>query len=159
VLLRALAAAKLDWPLKVIGGGPARPELEKLACDLGIEKRVDFVGPLYGDDLNRAITNSGAVVLPSRWFENMPYAMLEALALGKPVLGARSGGIPEIVREGENGYLFEPNNSLELSSVLDKLEEADLAAMGASARASVKRLDPEDHYLAISELFEKLTVK
>ena len=66
-----------------------------------------FTGYLSGDRLKETTRNALAVIVPSEWYENAPISVLEALAFGKPVVGARIGGIPEMIDEGVNGYLFE----------------------------------------------------
>jgi glycosyltransferase involved in cell wall biosynthesis len=77
------------------------------------------------------------VVLPSEWYENAPMSVLEAYASGKPVIGARIGGIPEMVKPGETGLLFGSGASTELAECLCKLADAPdatVAAMGEVAR-------------------------
>ena len=85
-----------------------------------------------------------AIVMPSEWYENAPLALLEAYALGKPVIGARIGGIPEHVREGETGATFASGSVEELAARLAEfaaLTDAAIAALGAAARRHVV----EDH--------------
>ena len=60
---------------------------------------VEFLGYLSGAALHEAVRSARAVVLPSEWYENAPMSVLEAYALGKPVIGARIGGIPELIRD------------------------------------------------------------
>jgi glycosyltransferase involved in cell wall biosynthesis len=83
------------------------------------------------------VAGARAVVLPSRCRENAPLAGLEAHALGKPVVGADIGGIPELVREGETGYLF-PSGDVEGLRVAPRrmrdLPDRDVQAMGSEAR-------------------------
>jgi glycosyltransferase involved in cell wall biosynthesis len=81
------------------------------------------------------------VVLPSEWYENAPMSVLEAYALGKPVLGARIGGIPELVKDGETGMTFESANVDSLAQTLRKfadLSAAQIADMGRRGRAWVE---------------------
>ena len=79
-----------------------------------------------------------AVVLPSEWYENAPISILEAYALGKPVIGADIGGIPEMVREGETGMLFPSGDSQKLADTLhsfQNLPTIELEDMGRQGRA------------------------
>lgn len=137
-LVRASAVARV--PVAIIGTGPLRQELEELARSCGAE--VDFKGFLSGDALRRAILDSRATVMPSEWYENFPIAALESMALGRPVIGARIGGLPEIVRDGVTGWLYESGNVDDLAGRLRSAYDAShstLAALGDEARRMVQR--------------------
>ncbi len=137
-LIRAVAAA--DSRLVVIGSGPALADMQELAVQLGAE--VEFLGYRTGEALHEAIRSARAVVLPSEWYENAPMSVLEAYALGKPVIGARIGGIPEQIRENETGLSFESTNEAALCAALRDMSErpdAVIEAMGQSARLWVER--------------------
>lgn len=152
-LIRAVAG--LPVPLKIIGDGPQRPELERLVHRLGLEN-VHFLGYLLGEALHQEIQKSFLVVVPSEWPENNPRTVLESYALGKPVLGARIGGIPELVREGETGLTFEPGSVAELrEKILSFLQYPALALnMGEKARLLVeKKYSVESHYLRLLEIY------
>lgn len=156
LLLKALAESKLAWNLKIVGDGPMSGTLETQANKLGLSQRVEFTGPKYGNELEDILKQAGAVALPSRWLENMPYAMLEALAAGKPVVASRSGGMPEVVQDGKNGMLFKPGDKQEFARCLDKLSQADLPSLSLAAKQSVSRLNSSWHFMQISELYDKL---
>jgi glycosyltransferase involved in cell wall biosynthesis len=82
------------------------------------------------------------VVLPSEWYENAPVSVLEAYALGKPVLGARIGGIPELIRDHETGICFESGNIQSLVEALQSsgaAPDAQLEQMGRAARRWVEQ--------------------
>jgi len=137
-LIRAVAAA--GSRLSVIGSGPALAETQELAVQL--EADVEFLGYRSGDALHEAIRSARAVVLPSEWYENAPMTVLEAYALGKPVIGARIGGIPELIRENETGLSIESTNEAALCAALRDMSErpdAVIEAMGQSARLWVER--------------------
>ncbi|MDX2243621.1 MAG: glycosyltransferase family 1 protein [Leptolyngbyaceae cyanobacterium bins.302] len=89
--------------LALVGDGPNRQNLEKYFADTP----TNFVGYLQGQDLGAAFASSDAFVFPSRT-ETLGLVLLEAMAAGCPVVAARSGGIPDIVTDGENGFLFDP---------------------------------------------------
>jgi glycosyltransferase involved in cell wall biosynthesis len=93
-LIRATAEARCR--LLVAGAGPALEEMRSLAERLDAD--VVFLGFLTADMLNDVIRRARCVVLPSEWYENAPMSLLEAYALGKPVIGARIGGIPEFAQ-------------------------------------------------------------
>jgi glycosyltransferase involved in cell wall biosynthesis len=82
-------------PLKLAGSGPEESALRDLNAELG--EVGEFLGFKSGDALHALIRGARAVVLPSQWYENAPMSVLEAFALGKPVIGADIGGIPELI--------------------------------------------------------------
>jgi glycosyltransferase involved in cell wall biosynthesis len=137
-LIRAVAAAGSQ--LLVIGSGPALADMQELTVQLGAG--VQFLGYRAGDALHEAIRSARAVVLPSEWYENAPMSVLEAYALGKPVIGARIGGIPELIREDETGLCFQSANEAELAAALRDISQtpdATIEAMGQAGRNWVER--------------------
>ena len=132
------AAARAGLPLSIAGRGPEEESLRRLASELGAN--VTFMGYLSGPTLHDAIRGSRAVVMPSEWYENAPVSLLEAYALGKPVVGARIGGIPELVREGETGLCFESGDVSGLAAALDVMAsrpDARIAELGRNGRTWV----------------------
>jgi glycosyltransferase involved in cell wall biosynthesis len=102
---------------------------------------VEFVGHLERSELLKRIRSARAVILPSEWYENAPIAALEALACGVPVVASRIGGNPEIVRDGENGLVFEPGDSEGLAERLASLAADPALAhrLGGRGREIVER--------------------
>jgi glycosyltransferase involved in cell wall biosynthesis len=92
-----------DARLALVGDGPYRTELEAHFADT----HTNFVGYLAGEDLASAYASADAFVFPSRT-ETLGLVLLEAMAAGCPVVAANSGGIPDIVTDGVNGFLFDP---------------------------------------------------
>ena len=132
-LIRAAAAARSR--LLIAGTGPEMEEMRTLAVRLNAD--VTFLGHLGGQQLHDVIGRCRAVVLPSEWYENAPVSLLEAYALGKPVIGARIGGIPELIRENETGACFESGQVESLRRVLEDFmarPAQQLADMGAAGR-------------------------
>ena len=135
-LVRATAAAQ--GRLSIAGTGPELESLQRLAAESGAD--VMFLGYLSGQALHSAVRDARAVVLASEWYENAPMSVLEAYALGKPVVGARIGGIPELVRDGVTGFQFESGDVASLSAALERValvSDARLAEMGREGRAWV----------------------
>jgi glycosyltransferase involved in cell wall biosynthesis len=98
-LVRAIGAlrrAGVDLTLDVIGDGPLRGELERLAGDAGVADVVRFRGAIPKTEVAAALAGSDVFVLPSLW-ENLPCALIEAMATGLPVVATRVGGVPEVV--------------------------------------------------------------
>lgn len=134
------AAAQARVPLQIAGTGPELAAMRELATRLGAN--VSFLGHLGGSALHDTVRNARAVVLPSEWYENAPVSVLEAYALGKPVIGARIGGIPELVRENETGVCFESGNVSDLTAALLGMQsraDGELEQMGRSGRRWVEQ--------------------
>ncbi|TMK28492.1 MAG: glycosyltransferase family 4 protein [Actinobacteria bacterium] len=122
--------------LCLVGDGPDRPALERRAHELGIMRQTLFLG--YQEDVGPLYAAFDALVLPSG-NEGTPVSVIEALAAGTPVVATRVGGVPDVVRDGEDGFLVEPGASDELAQRLAQLAgDPDLRQrFGASGRARV----------------------
>jgi glycosyltransferase involved in cell wall biosynthesis/protein-L-isoaspartate O-methyltransferase len=116
--LRARAGALgPDDRLVVIGDGPERARLGRQAAALGLASSVSFVGPVLFEQVPRWMSASDVVCLPSR-SEGTPNVMVEALASGVPVVATAVGGVPEVVRPGQNGLLVPPEDAAALAEAL-----------------------------------------
>jgi len=126
--------------LEVLGEGPLREALEERARATCPDGRVRFVGYRQGEELFDAIRAASFAVVPSEWYENLPYSVLEPFALARPVVGARIGGIPELVRDGETGRTHDPGDPRALAEALLWMTgpEADLVGMGSQARRRIE---------------------
>jgi glycosyltransferase involved in cell wall biosynthesis len=82
----------------------------KLRAKYGGNSRIDFLGAIDGPEKEEALANSTAVIIPSLWEEVFGVVTVEAFAFGKPVIASRVGGLPELVRTGETGWLVEAGN-------------------------------------------------
>ena len=138
--LEALARVP-DVALLVLGDGPERAELERRAGELGLADRVRFLGAGTRDDVIALFRAVDAALLTSAW-ENLPHTLLEALATGTPVIATAVGGIPEVVRDGENGLLVPPRDIAAIASAIDRLvhDDALRASLAAAAAPSVEEL-------------------
>ncbi len=96
------------------GTGPLAEELEEIP-------NIKNVGFQTGKALEMLIREARFSVYPSEWYENCPFSVMESQAYGTPVLGARIGGIPELIRDGETGELFESGNEQELKAKIERL--------------------------------------
>jgi glycosyltransferase involved in cell wall biosynthesis len=128
--------------LLVLGDGPEREALERRAGELGVSGRVRFLGAGTRDDVLRLFRAVDTVLLTSAW-ENMPHTLLEALAVGTPVVATAVGGIPEVVRDGENGLLVPPGDVDAIAWAIERVVRDDglRATLAAGARPSVEELD------------------
>jgi glycosyltransferase involved in cell wall biosynthesis len=154
------AAARAGVPLDLVGTGPQAKELQALAAARGADVR--FLGFLAGAELHAVIGAARAVVLPSEWYENAPLSVLEAAALGKPLIVARIGGLPELVAHGESGWIFESRASEELAALLRTVADLDdrtVEAAGVEARRRVETgLSPRRYLNDIRTVYGHLGV-
>lgn len=154
-LVRAVKGLPLR--LEIIGEGPERGPLEALVRQQGLDN-VAFAGYLSGDALQERVRAAAAVVVPSQWYENNPRSVIEAFALGKPVIGARIGGIPELVRHGDTGLTFTPGDVQALRGCIDELlaHPTRAADMGRRGRELVEtELSPARHYAGLMQVYAR----
>jgi len=155
------AAAKSGVSLKIVGTGPVEAEVKALAAQVG--GVIEFLGYRTGTELHDLVRGARAVVLPSEWYENAPMSLLESYAFGKPVIGARIGGIPEMVVEGETGWTFESQNVEGLAECLQATMAADnsmIVGMGQAGRDYVERNFSRQCYVdSMLALYRELGVK
>ncbi|HEY4412105.1 MAG TPA: glycosyltransferase family 4 protein [Gaiellaceae bacterium] len=116
VALEAVAHAD-DVILVIAGDGDERVSLEERTEELGLGPRVRFVGPLARDRVLELFRAADASILSSSW-ENFPHSVVEALAVGTPVLATAAGGVAEVVRDGENGLLVAAGDSAGLGEAI-----------------------------------------
>lgn len=121
IALRALVLVP-DVVAWIVGDGPERSRLEQLARELGLERRVQFIGSQsYVEPFMRG---SDCLLCPSLWQEAAGLVNIEALACGVPVLASSVGGIPEIVDHERTGFLLPPGDHEELARALRKLNQS-----------------------------------
>jgi glycosyltransferase involved in cell wall biosynthesis len=160
VLDAALELARRGLRARVIlvgAPGPHSPEddsylssLKSFVRNSGLENQISWAG--YQEDPNPLYRVCDVVVIPSMVSEGLPMVAIEAMQLGIPVIGSNVGGIPEVVRDGVNGYIFPPGNSAALAERIQQLSDDRglLMQMKAEARSSVDgRFSTETFALAI----------
>lgn len=116
-LLSALARLRLDWHLNLIGDGPALPKLMDRAGQLLCADRVSFLPAMPHEKLMEFFRGAKAYIDPCA-LDGYPSAALYALSEGCPVIGARGGALPEVIRSGDNGLLFQPGDAAALSEAV-----------------------------------------
>jgi glycosyltransferase involved in cell wall biosynthesis len=136
VAFKRLREGGVDACLCMVGDGPDRAQLERRAHELGIVKDTLFLG--YQEDVAPFYAAFDALVLPSS-NEGTPVSAIEALAAGRPVVATRVGGVPDVVEEGEDGFLVELGATDELADRLAQLarDPALRERMGAAGRQRV----------------------
>jgi glycosyltransferase involved in cell wall biosynthesis len=143
--------------LLVVGDGPERGALELRARELGLNGRVTFAGSRSRVDVLRALAGARAALLPSLW-ENLPHAAVEALAVGVPVVATAVGGVPEVVRDGENGLLVPPGDSTALANAMRRMLDDDglHARLAAAAQPSVAEIGREPVYARLEAILQEV---
>lgn len=106
--------------LEIAGSGSLEPEVQKAAQEN--PEKIIFLGKLSRQALFQKFTEVDALMVPSLCYENAPQIISEALSVGLPIIASRIGGIPELVQDGENGFLFTPGSIQEFEQNLDRLK-------------------------------------
>lgn len=145
------AAARLPYRLKVIGGGPLSEELK--IKNEQLKGNVEFLGFRQWDDIKNIVGKARFTVIPSEWYENNPLSVIEAQCLGTPVLGARIGGIPELIDEGRNGMTFESGNTNDLTEKIKTMFDVKFDYKGI-ADVAMKHYNAENYYKEIMKIYE-----
>lgn len=135
-LVKAMLGTNI--PLRIAGTGPMEGNVREMATQRG--ESVVLEGHCEGGRLAELYRNAAFVVVPSEWYENAPMAVLEAFAYGKPVIGTRIGGIPELITEAEHGYLVDCEAPEQLRTAVRRLWEDRNAQerMGRNARKLIE---------------------
>lgn len=147
----------LSIPLRILGDGPLRAELERMASDLNLS-RVTFLGHVSRDTTQAAIKNAKVLILPSECYENFPMTIVEALSCGTPVVCSRLGAMQEIVADGSTGLHFTPGNPEDLA---DKVawtwdHPARVEEMGRAARRDYEqKYTAESNYAALMSIYDQ----
>mgnify|MGYP006279854699 CR=1 FL=1 len=137
VLLRALDKLEHDEKVLIVGEGPEKDRLEGLAEQLDVD--VEFVGEVPPGAVDSYLRKGKMLVLPSIRGEGLPNAILEAMAMGLPVVATEVAGIPDIISNGENGFTAPPNDAEALAEQIQLLSEDEQKRrqMGQTAREYV----------------------
>ena len=134
--------------LKIVGSGPQELEIKRY-LELNRITNVELIGSKYGYELYDLMKYSKAVVVPSEWYENYPMVVIEAMALGKPVIASDLGGLSEMVDMEINGWLVNAGNVDALKHVLQKvnsLAPEQIISIGQAARQKVEHNNSSDKY-------------
>lgn len=141
------AARKLPYKLVVIGGGPLLETLKSKYSN------IEFKGQMQWDDFRPLLEGSKFMVLPSECSENNPLTVIESHSLGTPVLGARIGGIPELITEGVNGMTFTSGNVDDLRDKIVKMWKSKFA-YETIAKDAVEMFSSETYYSKLMEIYK-----
>ena len=139
--------------LVVVGDGADRLKLAHIAAASDAAGRIEFRGSLSRDAALQVVAGAEAGLLSSAW-ENLPHSAVEALSVGVPMVATAVGGVPEVVRDGENGLLVPPGRPDELADAIRRiLDEPGLRdRLAAAAKPSVEAISSEAIYGRLESL-------
>ncbi len=157
-LIESLKASHVPFELTIAGEGSLSAFIQSTAKQ---DRRFNYVGFLAMDQLVKLFQISDALVVPSLCYENSPTVIYEALQSGLPVVAADIGGVAELIREGENGFLFAAGDKNDLLSTLSTIdaEKDHLFATADAIRATVADLAMEKYVARLTELFGGISKK
>lgn len=155
-LLKAAEMLPAGARLVIAGTGPQETVLRR-HVDSRLRGMVSFAGYVSGEEKFELIRRAACVVVPSEWYENCPISVLEALACGTAVVASAIGGLPELVRNGETGRLFDPGSVEQLAGALRGYIENLQVAVDhgvAARRLASEQFSGEIHYRGLRAAYE-----
>jgi glycosyltransferase involved in cell wall biosynthesis len=160
VLIDALGELRrqgMDAELVLAGDGELRSAVERHCVQRGVADRVRITGWISGASVRKEIEASRALVLSS-FAEGLPVVLMEAMACSRPVIATRIAGVPELVRDGQDGWLVAAGNAIELAAAMRQCLEADtqqLESIGSTARLrALERHDVDRSAQQLRQIFE-----
>ncbi|MCI0604250.1 glycosyltransferase family 4 protein [bacterium] len=148
ILLRAFGIVRhkcMHAQLVIAGDGPERTRLERMKQELHLDSCVTFTGHISSEEVQQRFASARVQVIPSVWPEPLPIAAMEGMMNGSVVVASRIGGLPEIIQDGETGFLVEPGNPQDLAAAIQRA--FDNLEIGQAA-----------HEFALSHLTEEKSV-
>lgn len=156
--LLAAAEQVRDVPLWIVGTGDADAQVAEIVKSRGLD-HVRLLGFRGGAELHETIRGSIATILPSEGYDNCPMSVLESLALARPVIGSRIGGIPELVEHERDGLLVTPGDADDLATQMQRLacNPDEAVELGQAGRRKIEtRFNPEIHYQQVAEVYRRV---
>lgn len=144
--------------LYIAGNGPEKENIERFIKDKSLNDRIQLLGFLNKDEVKDRIRKATMIIIPSIWYENCPYSALETIAIGKPIVGANIGGIPELVVDKKTGLLYQYDDVSELTSKIEELFNDNIKAkeFGNNAKKFAKEeFDKEKYYDSLMNIYNK----
>ena len=149
--------------LYILGIGPVEEEIREYIKAHSLEDRIKLFGFKTGEELKKFVAQAKCIVLPSEWYENGPYAIMEAMAVGKPVIVSNMGGLPEMTQDGVTGFVFEPWSVQQLADCIDKMDrlgEEEYRRMSETATERAKEdFDSDKYYTELMAHYNRLIKK
>ena len=157
VLIEVLALLEKTALLTIIGSGPALDSLKKQVKEKELDKRVFFTGALKGKDLVKKVAESNVFVTAAT-METQGLTIAEAMSSGMPAIGANKMAIPETIKEGINGFLFEPGNAKQAAEKINKLfsDKKLYEKLSVNAVETARKNSKEKRTIELEKLYKKL---
>lgn len=147
-----------DIRLKIVGEGPLRKQLEEMTNGAD---NIEFLGFKNQNELKTIIKDCKFVIIPSRCYENNPMTIVESYGCGRPVIGSRIGGIPEIIDDGKTGFTFEMGNIGELKEIVNKtkgISELEYKSLCENSyRFFNDHFTEDNYYIELIKIYETVT--
>lgn len=160
VLLKAMRRVSRQLPdvqLSIVGDGAVRAELEAFVKLHRLQEQVVFHGWLRPKAISDQYAQATAVVIPSIWPENLPTVCIEALAMGRPVIGSDSGGIPELIQDGVTGRVVPIGDKNKLAAaIVDILSRPNLAEISKACAASMQNFNVTSFAQSLERLYWRI---
>lgn len=157
-----ISAARLvgnSVKIKIVGTGPLEESIQAQLADEGISN-IEMLGYKTGGDLERLIAGCSYIIVSSECYENNPMTIVEGYAYGKPVIGSRVGGIPELIEDGATGYQYEMGNTEELADIIKKAQHLgaeQYEQMSVNARKfAVDNFSDSIHYQKLMNIYQSV---
>lgn len=148
-----------DLQFDIVGSGPAGKELKKLVGKLTVAENINFVGQLPNAELGDYYKKAGVVIMPSIWLENNPRVALEAMKFGRPIIASSLGGYPDLITDGQNGFLFPAGDVETLKEKIKTLyNDKSLAVFlgGEGFRKLCAEFSAESHYQRLMRVYSSI---
>ena len=141
--------------LHIAGRGPNLEELKGIAEG---DQRIRFYGFVSDESKEELLKMADIFVLPTIWYENSPNVIRESFASGTPVIASRTGGVPELIENGHNGFLFEVGDVIKLKEILEEISQnpAELERLSKGASESAKKYDMGKHMNRLENLYQQI---
>lgn len=161
-LVESWKMLSFDFKLLIVGEGSLSDKINEYVGKNNLTN-IKLIGYKKGEELYSIIRKAYFVIVPSECFENNPMTIIEANSLGVPVIGANIGGIPEIIKQNETGFIFEPNNVFELKDILIKANCLNSEEYSAFTRNAMKfakdNFRKEHHYECLIKVYNEAIKK
>ena len=143
----------VDLPLKIIGDGP---EFDWVQQQTATNDNIEMLGRLPNSEISEWVGNAACLIFPSTGYESLPKTLIESLAVGTPVIGSAIGSIPEVVRDGETGYLYPAGDAVALAAAVNKFFDCpqDWPRLRARCRQDfLERYTAEQNHVGLLRLY------
>lgn len=154
-LIKAFRRAHVKEKLYIVGSGPEEDRIRRMIEKMGMENKILLLGFKSGEELKSLVANALCVCLASEWYENGPYSILEAQALGRPAIVSDQGGLPELVEDGKSGYIAKSGDVSDLTEKIRKMSQIpmDAAYISHQAERAYSAEQYAEHMIKIYERY------